>query len=204
MNTVCGSCFAHVSDRAKFCQVCGHPLSAEKLDHAPTNAQCPACVDHRLSSRGFEGYEFSILECQVCAGVWLDHQNFDVLKADAVKKETPDTGPPPEIVRSGSGPFVYRKCPQCTKLMNRQQFGQTSGIILDICPQDGIWFDAEELSSALRWISSGEFEKARVAAQKDHERNERDRAQFRALIDTLSESVESPFPTALERLRKKL
>ena len=42
--------------------------------------------------------------------------------------------------------------------MPRQSAG--SGVIIDLCKDDGIWFDAEELARILVWIRSGGVEKA--------------------------------------------
>ena len=48
----------------------------------------------------------------------------------------------------------YRRCVSCSALMNRRVFDR-SGVILDICPTHGIWFDPGELDRILRWIRDG-------------------------------------------------
>ena len=45
--------------------------------------------------------------------------------------------------------------------MNRRNYGGTSGVIIDLCKADGLWFDADELARILAWIRSGGVEKAR-------------------------------------------
>ena len=39
--------------------------------------------------------------------------------------------------------------------MTRINFERVSGILLDRCRDDGIWFDATELDAVLRWIKLG-------------------------------------------------
>src|SRR5581483_9598069 len=108
-------------------------------------------TDRLLSSRRFDGYEFSLLECHVCAGIFLRHADFEILEADALRREAPYTGPGSAGAKpiANSASFTYRNCPDCITIMNRVQFGQTSGIILDICGKDGVWFDALELGAVL-------------------------------------------------------
>ena len=59
------------------------------------------------------------------------------------------------------GDSFYRPCPLCEEMMNRRNYGGTSGVIIDLCKIHGIWFDADELARILVWIRSGGVEKAR-------------------------------------------
>jgi hypothetical protein len=43
--------------------------------------------------------------------------------------------------------------------MNRRQYARGSGIIIDVCRKQGMWFDAEELAAVLDWISRGGLSK---------------------------------------------
>lgn len=53
------------------------------------------------------------------------------------------------------GPIQYIPCPECGVLMNRRNFGGTSGIIVDVCSVHGTWFDAGELAAVLAFVESG-------------------------------------------------
>lgn len=55
----------------------------------------------------------------------------------------------------------YLTCPVCKKSMNRRAFGRISGVVVDVCKQDGVWFDPGELSAVLAFISRGGLEEAR-------------------------------------------
>ena len=43
--------------------------------------------------------------------------------------------------------------------MNRRNYAGASGVIIDLCRTDGIWFDADELARILVWIRAGGVER---------------------------------------------
>jgi Zn-finger nucleic acid-binding protein len=49
----------------------------------------------------------------------------------------------------------YVACPVCKALMNRHNFGATSGVIVDVCKKHGTWFDAGELPRVLAFVENG-------------------------------------------------
>jgi Zn-finger nucleic acid-binding protein len=91
---------------------------------------------------------------------------------------------------SNKAPSIhYVPCPVCQALMNRQNFGTTSGVIVDYCAKHGVWFDAGELPRVLEFVENGglvrarrrqieEIERARhelhLAAAHAHEASEHD------------------------------
>ena len=56
--------------------------------------------------------------------------------------------------------MTYRPCPVCRKLMVRRAFAGSSGVVLDVCGTDGLWFDATELDATLAWIRGGGLSRA--------------------------------------------
>jgi Zn-finger nucleic acid-binding protein len=62
----------------------------------------------------------------------------------------------------------YRPCPGCGLLMNRKNFGGTSGVILDVCSLHGSFFDRGELPRVLEFARRGGLlrEKAALEARK--------------------------------------
>ena len=62
---------------------------------------------------------------------------------------------------------LYRQCIECGGLMNRRNYDQKSGVIIDVCGSHGAWFDADELASILRWIRHGG---ARLAREQEADR----------------------------------
>ena len=49
----------------------------------------------------------------------------------------------------------YRPCVVCGRLTNRVNYGHASGVIIDVCKDHGIWFDANELARILAWVRAG-------------------------------------------------
>lgn len=60
-----------------------------------------------------------------------------------------------------SVPIKYVPCPDCKQLMNRSNFARLSGVIIDLCKQHGVWFDAGELPKIIEFINSGGLSRAR-------------------------------------------
>ena len=133
-------------------------------------------MSRRLVSRQIGQEKLAILECGSCAGFWLGHDAFRLL-IERAQRETLPEGTLLENPRDVAAKFglpagsvrpkpqaadsFYRPCPLCGELMNRRNYGGTSGVIIDLCKEDGIWFDADELARILAWIRSGGVEKAR-------------------------------------------
>jgi Zn-finger nucleic acid-binding protein len=175
LNTVCPHCLARVSDRATFCHHCGTGLIPELDAGADTDLACPACQrGEGLVSRQIGSEKVAILECGRCAGFWLGHDAFrlllerakrEVLAPGAVEESPrqvaarfglPEGSAAPE---AGGNASYYRPCPVCRGLMNRRNYGGNSGVIIDLCREDGIWFDADELARILTWVRAGGVER---------------------------------------------
>lgn len=184
-NTVCASCFVRVSDAARFCHHCGEAIGPEQRVGEGTERACPACepgkAPRRLRSRSLgEGEEktYPVLECNVCAGLWVGLDTFAALAARA-RTESPlpmiprqaepaPGGKVPSRAKARHDPEpgtrFYRKCPVCDAVMNRVNYGHKdarSGVIVDVCGRHGIWFDDEELVRVLQYLHHRIDEKAR-------------------------------------------
>jgi len=156
LHTVCPNCLARVSDRARFCHHCATALTAELVAGDETPYHCPVCgKDRPLVSRRLTGEQVTVLECEVCAGLWL---GLDAFRAMLVQQEVQTGNAPRGILAPASqqpGPR-YRACVVCGQLMVRRNLGRSgSGVIVDLCGQHGIWFDADELAQLMTWVRSG-------------------------------------------------
>jgi len=175
LHTVCPRCFARVSDGASYCHHCALALTPELVAGDETSRACPACGEtERLRSR-FIG-ETTVLECPGCAGMWLGNDTFGQLtaraaaegaKADHRLNRLSDS----RVGRKQKGPR-YRNCIECGRMMSRKNYARKSGVIIDVCPQHGVWFDTEELSEILAWIRAGGQARAEeeLAAEEHHQR----------------------------------
>ena len=160
LHTVCPKCLSRVSDQARFCHHCGTELNAEMTAGDETALPCPRCEsDPLLVSRRMGKEKITVMECGCCAGLWLGTETFSRLAQRTADAALDKQGQRPQSVSASSidqrkGP-LYRKCPKCRKLMRRKNYASRSGVILDICAEDGVWFDADELSAILDWIRGG-------------------------------------------------
>jgi Zn-finger nucleic acid-binding protein len=185
IDTICPICMARVSGGARFCDHCGSPILVDQAAAAATPLQCPACGPaQRLRSRQFAGEPVAVSECVMCAGLWLDRRVFEVLlvrarhaqlggAALAIAGERPAAEARPGAAAAGGR--LYRPCAVCGALMNRQNYGRKSGVILDVCGTHGIWFDLDELPRVLVWIQSGGEQRAGQLAAEEEQQEARER-----------------------------
>jgi len=207
LDTMCPSCFARISDRARYCHNCGTAIVPEETATTATDRLCPACGDgHPLRSRALGTSGFSALECGRCAGLFVSEKVFDLLEEQArkVADPTPDAAALRADVRSGppratpAGPF-YRPCPVCATRMTRFNFEKVSGILLDRCPEHGIWFDATELDATLRFIRSGGEHLAAARATSDDRARESEQ-RFRVEPRAPDEEMRTTFSSSSDGL----
>ena len=66
-------------------------------------------------------------------------------------------------------------------MMNRFNFANCSGVVLDACKPHGVWFDADELRRIVRFIRAGGLDLARAKERQElalerrlHERGDQD------------------------------
>lgn len=162
LHTVCPKCMSRVSDHARFCHSCAAALMPEELSRATTEYPCPACGDaSKLQSRSLGDLQAPVLECDRCAGLWIGTQVFAELARQATQHGTRRDplfagarSRPPQPTPQSQGPF-YRSCAVCGKLMPRRNYSHRSGVIVDLCKEHGIWFDADELPRVLAWLRAG-------------------------------------------------
>lgn len=51
--------------------------------------------------------------------------------------------------------YYLLKCPICSKMMNRVNFGAKSGVVVDVCKDHGVWLDGGELRHLAEWMKAG-------------------------------------------------
>jgi Zn-finger nucleic acid-binding protein len=171
----CPSCFAMMFIGSKHCQRCGAAAAVPEVKDSKSRL-CPRCKTAMISvTIGAT----TVLECEKCFGLWLDVPSFEKICADreqqsavlGMASHAPATANSPSKVN-------YVPCPECAQLMNRMNFARCSGVIVDICKQHGTWFDRDELSRIVEFISEGGLNTARarerneIAAQREQLREE--------------------------------
>jgi len=117
------------------CPECRTALSVIELELQPvvTIERCHSCLGLFFNPGELE----YLLEIQTNQVLWIDDDQLDEMAAVELPKVT------------------YRKCPVCTEVMNRMNFGRHSGIIVDRCHHHGFWLDGGELRRLSEWWRAG-------------------------------------------------
>lgn len=151
--------------------------AAPKTTGRRKGIDCPACGSPMevAFERGVE-----IHRCIGCAGLWLDPGELDALVDDPGPRSTNVA-----TVREGmknvlvtTGPVQYRKCPRCSAVMARRNFGSHSGVIVDECRRHGMYLDPGEFEAIEAFIKLGG-----LALEKSRELRDAKREAHRAKLD---------------------
>ncbi len=158
---ICSLCYGSVTVGMRHCPNCGAVMDAPRSDKAAT-LDCPRCrTELSIVAVGRQ----EIHECLHCGGLWLNKETFQEICTRQEEQEAVLNfhfeASPPAATRPAVQPRAYVPCPQCGKLMNRENFAGCSGVILDWCRNHGSWFDREELRQILTFIRNGGLRKAR-------------------------------------------
>jgi Zn-finger nucleic acid-binding protein len=168
---------------SKFCPHCGAAAAAKRAADFE-KVGCPRCRDPK-TSRG-PLMEPAVLrdvhldECPCCNGVWIDHATFrSVCTSAHARSAALDMLSAAGSARRATERTVrYLRCPLCNEQMHRRNYARQSGVILDICPRDGLWFDHDELRGVVEFIVTGgpgeaaAAEAERLAAERERKREE--------------------------------
>ena len=124
--------------------------------------------------------ETDLLECQTCDGTWIEAATFERLCADRERQAAvlhsaaptargaaPARSAPARSAPARSAPVRYRPCPRCRKLMNRVNFGRSSGAVVDVCKGHGTFLDRGELHQIVRFIQGGGMERLRESQREE-------------------------------------
>lgn len=160
----CPSCFAPMFVGSRFCAHCGAEATREVVEDE-TPLECPRC---REPMQALKLGGTVARECAVCGGLWLDPESLQKLSDSREERagivgmlaaRVPSAATPPDVVR-------YVPCPRCERLMNRKNFAQSSGVILDVCAKHGVWLDRGELERVLGFVAGGGLARARAHEQE--------------------------------------
>jgi Zn-finger nucleic acid-binding protein len=144
---------------SRFCQHCGSRADRELGETTVFN--CPRCEENPPLRRVTIG-KVMLNECEACEGYWVDKFSFEQICTDR-EQQAAILGPAirvplPEFKREK---IRYLRCPECHELMQRMNFAGASGVVIDICPHHGSWFDEKELQRIIEFIRSGGMDRIR-------------------------------------------
>ena len=173
----CLQCYEMNVPDALHCCGCGRQLGLEPVG-APGATKCPACnsaLEHFQAGAG------TLQDCGNCGGQFVEHA---LLRELLERREVYGVALPRRATPHNPllQPLRYLKCPACADLMNRRNFGKTSGIIVDVCHRHGVWFDPGELPRILAFVEAGGLMRARRLELAELERH----ATFRRELQNAS------------------
>ena len=122
------------------------------------------CPDCSLPLKSFSAGGGTLFSCERCGGQLVSHE---LLRALLEERQVLGNAVPSATVPRSNPllkPVRYRPCPQCAQLMNRKNFGSTSGIVIEVGTIHGLFFDGGELLRVLTFVKRGGLRKARAAA----------------------------------------
>jgi Zn-finger nucleic acid-binding protein len=156
----CAGCFTLNPRDAEKCARCGAVLPAEALTVSAAGKPCPDC---RLPLVGRKTGVLAYAECARCGSLFLSNEVFRTVVegADARVIARAVEGEDPKGARTLPRSFHYRKCPFCSGLMARRNYGAGSGVILDICREHGVFLDRGELTAVVVFLESGGWDRVR-------------------------------------------
>ena len=162
----CPCCFSMMFRDSKFCPNCGAPSVPWEATTAPL--PCPRCQTPLLKATvgGTQLYQ-----CNRCFGFWVDRTTLEAICRDANKHAIAAngaTGPQPSKAHPVEK-VRYVRCPGCRALMNRVNFAEYSGIVVDVCREHGTWFDVDELQRVVHFLRDGGMDKVRDRQQAELE-----------------------------------
>ena len=180
----CPKCLGLMFLGSKFCTHCGARAAAAVVIDGRDAGECPRCK-RPLEHLAIDGV--AVRECTACGGFWSDVDTFERICADREQQEAvlgfigSDAHP-----HAHPAAIAYVPCPDCKQLMNRSNFARSSGVIIDICKQHGVWFDADELPKIIAFITKGGLAKQREKEKmsiEDERRKLRDDQRRMAMIE---------------------
>jgi len=158
----CGQCFELNFPDDLHCRGCGLELGLAPFAE-PSEQSCPDC---KLPLQAFRAGAGELYACERCGGQLVTH---GLLRSLVEQREVLGSALPSGAdMRRGNpltDPVHYRPCPGCGQLMNRKNFGGTSGIVVDVCVAHGTFFDPGELPRVLDFVRRGGLAKARAVLQ---------------------------------------
>lgn len=143
-------------ETAAYCQKCGTKRQRAEAD--VTASKCPAC---RIEMERVLLGGTPLLECRRCDGIWVDAADFERICAESEAQAAVLHHLVPRNDVNTRAPVTYRPCLRCGTMMNRLNFGQFSGTVVDVCRGHGTFLDAGELHAIVTFIRGGGLERAR-------------------------------------------
>jgi Zn-finger nucleic acid-binding protein len=158
----CPSCFGMMFLGQQFCPHCGAKADRQDSSEPAQPEPCPRC---HANMEAVTIGNSKVRECPQCEGIWTDAETLRQICADQ-EKQAAVLGLPTQLPTNDGVEMEkqirYLPCPVCGEMMNRVNFANFSGVIVDVCRLHGTWFDRDELRRIVEFIRAGGLDKARA------------------------------------------
>ncbi|WP_298431603.1 zf-TFIIB domain-containing protein [Geobacter sp.] len=162
----CCNCSAPLPPNSIRCDYCGsrndtdlkgvHYFTTHETD---SERICPRCgIALRTIDLKIDG-KFLIERCDQCLGLFFDPGELEALLDATVSNVFTINRERLESINVAMRPDTYGvsyvKCPVCSRIMNRVNYGAKSGVVVDRCKDHGVWLDGGELRHLFEWMKAG-------------------------------------------------
>ncbi len=165
------------------CKYCGtrNDINLQEIHEYTLNSPqslrtCPTCnITLQTIDLQMDG-KFLVERCHRCHGLFFDLNELQTLIDMTIKhsyeidyKRLHENAQKP----LSRDKIVYKKCPVCSKFMQRRNYEKSSGIIIDVCAKHGIWLDAGELKQIYEWVKAGGVHRSKEQISEREKREAR-------------------------------
>ena len=160
----CKHCAAPLPKKSIICEYCGvrNDVDLQKrnigIKLPKSKRTCPDCMTYLDSVDVGKSSRFIIEQCARCYGLFFDNHELERLLEQSVSKSYfVDHHKLHSLLQHPlhKDRIQYRKCPVCSKIMQRKNHLARSGVIIDSCVDHGVWLDAGELKQIQEWTALG-------------------------------------------------
>lgn len=186
----CTHCSAPLPRNSIICEYCAVrndiELQAKNIGATLPKSKrtCPDCLIYLDSVDIGKNNRFIIEKCSRCYGLFFDHHEMErLLEENEIKSYWVDHQKLHSLLQHPlhKDRVIYRRCPECNKIMHRKNYLKRSGVITDLCADHGLWLDAGELKQIQDWIKLGG--KRNALKDKLDEKHIQNRAKERKRAD---------------------
>jgi Zn-finger nucleic acid-binding protein len=121
----------------------------------------------------------TIDSCPAGHGIWLDTGELrTVVDREIEARSTAERDIAVAAGVTASAPDVdehdVRVCPACSQPLEKVNYDETSGVMIDTCVEHGVWLDTGEIERVEAWIEGNREELAPIREKLDAELAEND------------------------------
>lgn len=159
----CNHCSAPLPHDSIICSYCGTRNDIElnpKTSNVVSSSKrtCPDCVVFLESVDIGDNDRFMVEKCPRCFGLFFDNHELEALLEKSTGKSYWINHKKLHSLLQyplHKDIVQYRKCPECSSIMQRKNYMNRSGVIMDVCIKHGVWLDAGELKQIQEWRALG-------------------------------------------------